>query len=99
MKRVSSAVMAALATTAILAAAPKFTSAWKNPAAYDANFFGKKVAALVITDDESLRMSGEEALTRELTSRGLQGVPTYRIIPREELKDAEKAKGWFERSG
>lgn len=99
MKRVSTWVMAALATTAIVAAAPKFTSVWKNPAAYDANFFGKKVAALVMTDDEGLRMSGEEALTRELSSRGLQGVPTYRIVPREELKNPEKAKGWFERSG
>ena len=44
-------------------------------------------------------MAGEEALTRELTGRGLQGVPTYRIVPREEAAVADKAKAWFERTG
>ena len=47
----------------------------------------------------SLRMSAEEALTRELTARGMQGVSAYRLIPREELKDPERVKGWFERGG
>ena len=63
------------------------------------DFVGKKVAAVAITDDESLRVSAEEALVREITARGPQGVAAYRLIPREEIKDAEKAKGWFERSG
>ena len=44
-------------------------------------------------------MAGEEALATELTARGMQGVPAYRIVPKEELRDADKAKGWFERSG
>jgi hypothetical protein len=78
---------------------PKFTSVWKTPAASEVSFAGKKVAALVITQDDSLRVAGEEALTRELTGRGLQGVATYRIAPKEELSDPEKARGWFEKSG
>ena len=44
-------------------------------------------------------MSAEEALVREISARGPQGVAAYRLIPREELKDKDKAKGWFERSG
>jgi hypothetical protein len=52
-----------------------------------------------ITQDDSLRVAGEEALARELTARGLQGVATYRFVPREELTVADKAKPWFERSG
>ena len=84
-------------TTAIIAA-PKFLASWKSPEVARLNFAGKKVAALVITDSQSLQMSGEEALTRELSARGVMGTATYRFVPREELKSAEKARPWFERS-
>ena len=91
-----------LATTivavALLSAAPKFTSVWKSPDAGSVSFAGKKVAALVITQDDSLRVAGEEALARELTTRGLQSVATYRIAPKEELKNPDHAKGWFEKA-
>jgi hypothetical protein len=87
-----------VAATAAVMAAPKFLAVWKSPEVSRLNFAGKKVAALVITDSQSLQMSGEEALTRELTARGVMGTPTYRFVPREELKSVDKAKGWFERS-
>jgi hypothetical protein len=87
-----------IAATA-LAAAPKFRSVWKASEVSRLNFSGKKVAALVITDDQSLQMSGEEALTRELTTRGVTALPTYRFVPREEMRDPERARAWFERSG
>jgi hypothetical protein len=92
------AAAAVLAGSIVLSAAPKFTSVWTTPAAREVSFAGKKVAALVITQDDSLRVAGEEGLARELTSRGMQGVATYRIAPKEELSDANKAKGWFERA-
>jgi hypothetical protein len=88
----------AVAAVVVVAADPKFLSVWKSPDVSRLSFAGKKVAALVITDDQSLQMSGEEALTRELTARGVTGVATYRIAPREELKTADKAKVWFERA-
>ena len=87
-----------IAAVAVLSAAPKFTSMWKSPDAASVTFAGKKVAALVITQDDSLRVSGEEALVRELTARGLQSVATYRIAPKEELKNPDHAKGWFEKA-
>ncbi len=62
------------------------------------SFAGKKVAALVIAQDDSLRVAGEEALVRELTARGLESVATYRIAPKEELQSADRAKGWFEKA-
>ena len=89
--------MTAIATTAVMTA-PKFLAVWKSPEVSQLSFAGKKVAALVITDSQSLQMSGEEALTRELTGRGVTGTATYRFVPREELKTAEKAKVWFERA-
>ena len=83
----------------VAAAGPMFTSTWTAPEAKGVSFAGRKVAALVISSDESLRMSGEEQLARELTALGMQGVATYRIIPREELMSSERAKPWFERAG
>jgi hypothetical protein len=99
MKRLLSSAIAVLVATAAIAADVKFTSVWKTPAAREVSFAGKKVAALVISKDESLRVAGEESLARELTSRGMQGVATYRMAPREELASAETAKPWFERAG
>jgi hypothetical protein len=98
MRRLCLAVFLVIGASVTMAA-PKFIAVWKAPDVSRLNFAGKKVAALVITDDESLQMSGEEALNRELTARGVNALAAYRIVPREELKSAEKAKGWFERAG
>ena len=84
---------------AAAAAEPRFTSTWAAPDAAQTSFFGKKVAALVITTDDNLRISAEEELARLLSARGAQAVPTYRMAPKEELTSAERAKPWFERAG
>ena len=100
MRRVSPiAVTVVLSAAVLLAADPKFTSTWKWTEAGTVSFAGKKVAALVISQDEPLRISGEEALVRELTARGLDMVATYRIVPRPELETADKAKVWYEKAG
>jgi hypothetical protein len=96
-------VVLALVTTVVVASgadllAGKFKSTWHAPGAGPLNFAGKKVVALVITDDQNLQVSAEEALSRELAARGVEGVPAYRMIPREELRDKDKAKGWFTRA-
>jgi hypothetical protein len=75
-----------------------FSSVWKSPNAASVTFRGKKVAALVIDGDQSLRVSGEEALVRELNAIGLESIAAYRLAPKEELQSAERAKGWFERA-
>jgi hypothetical protein len=97
MHRLCVAIFVTIATTIVITA-PKFLAVWKSPEVSRLSFAGKKVAALVITDSQSLQMSGEEALTRELMARGVTGTPTYRFVPREELKSTESAKGWFERA-
>jgi len=93
-----STIAVLLSVSASLVAAPKFTSVWKSPDADQVSFAGKKVAALVITKDDSLRVAGEDGLVRELTGRGLTAVATYTIAPKEELLSADRAKGWFERA-
>ena len=91
--------LAIVTSVAALSAAIRFTSTFKSLDAGAVSFVGKKVAALVITNDDSLRVSGEEALVRELKERGMQAVATYKIAPREELRTAETAKPWFEKAG
>jgi hypothetical protein len=100
MKRFVVAVVLSLGAfcASLLGADYKFTSTWKAPDIGALNFAGKKVAALIFTTDDNLRISAEEALAREITARGPQGVPAYRLIPREEAQDPNRAKSWFERS-
>ena len=69
------------------------------PGAEALNFAGRKVAAVMIVDDTNIRVSAEEALGREISARGPTGVPSYRIIPKEELTNKDSARGWFERAG
>jgi len=92
-------IVATACCVGLVAASHTFTSTWKAPGTGRLDFAGKKVAALVITTDENLRMSAESALAREITARGPKGVAAYTLIPREELTDKDKAKGWFERTG
>ena len=100
MKRLLIATLAAtVVAVAVLSAAPQFKSVWRSQDAKQVSFAGKKVAALVITQDDSLRIAGEESLVRELTARGLQAVATYRMAPKEVLQNAESARGWFEKAG
>ena len=91
-------LVASVAAVTVLSAAPKFTSVWKSPDAASVTFAGKKVAALVMTQDNSLRVAGEETLVNELKARGLESVATYRIAPKEELEVADRAKVWFEKA-
>ena len=92
-------ILSAVALTALIAQSNDFISTWKAPGAGPTSFAGQKVAAVLIVDDHDLRVSGEEALAREISARGPVGVPAYRIIPKEELTNKDAAKGWFERAG
>ena len=90
-----SLIVIAAAATLVADATTKFKSTWKAPDAGPGEFSGKKVVAVLITDDLALQMPAEEALAAELTRRGAQGTAAYRMIPKEELQDATKAKAWF----
>ena len=99
MRTALSTVIIAVTAAALLAAAVTFTSTFKSLDAGAVSFFGKKVAALVISNDDSLRVAGEESLVRELAARGMQAVASYRIAPKEELRRADTARPWFEKAG
>ena len=93
------AIGALLRPAVVVADKPEYTSMWASPDAAGVHFAGKKVAALVISSDQHLRVSAEEQLAGEIAKRGANGVATYRMAPAEELTTAERAKPWFERAG
>jgi hypothetical protein len=96
-------IRSVLAVTAAVAAAAcastSFNSTWRNPAAEPGNFKGQKVAALVMSKEQSVRFGAEDALARELTARGMVGIAAYSLIPKELLQDKEKAKEFMEKAG
>src|SRR4029453_17682360 len=91
--------LAIVTSVAALSAAIRFTSTFKSLDAGAVSFVGKKVAALVISNDLGLRVPAEEALVRELNGLGIQGVATYLIVPKEELSRADTARPWFDKYG
>jgi hypothetical protein len=98
-KTIVAVFLMSVCAAAALAQSVEFRSSWKATDMQKLDMAGKKVAAVVVSRDESLRMSVEEAVARELTSRGMVGVAAYRTIPAELLQDADKALAWFKKTG
>jgi hypothetical protein len=67
-----------------------FVSTWKAPDATPLQLSGSKVAAVVMIRNEAARRAAEDALAREITARGAQGVAMYTIQP-EARPDNEQA--------
>ncbi len=93
------ALVATAAVAAAACASTSFNSTWKNPAAEPGNFKGKKVVALIVSKEEGVRYGAEDALARELTARGMVGIPAYSLIPKELVQDKDKAKEFIEKAG
>jgi hypothetical protein len=99
-RRLMTTTVVALAIAAgVMGADTKFLSTYRAPGLPPQNFNGQTVVALIITDDMSLRMSTEEAMSQQLTKHGVKGLAAYRVIPAPELKDPQKAKGWIQKAG
>ncbi len=103
MVRARSASLAWLAVAAcavvVSAQSAKLKTSWAAPGVGPLDYAGKKVVALALVSDMNVKMSAEEALAREITSRGPQGVAAYRSIPKEELADKDRAQAWFAKTG
>ena len=81
------------------ASTTRFDSTWKAPEAGPLNFRGRKVAALVISDNTATRFSAEDLLARELRARGVEGIPAYDLIPQSETRDKDRARTLFNQAG
>jgi len=93
------AALVASSAALVLAQSAKLTTSWAAPGLGPMSYASKKVVALAMSTDMDLRMSAEEAMAREITARGPQGVAAYRAIPKEELENKERAQQWFAKTG
>ena len=97
-RRLALLVAGALALSAC--ASPAFISSQKAPDAALLQLDGEKIAAVVMTSDESMRREAEDALARQIDARGAQGIPGYTVLPEQPSKEREaQAKAAFERAG
>jgi hypothetical protein len=81
------------------AAATKFVSTWRNPVGGPIGQAGKRVAAFVLSPDETMRQGPEETLAAELRRRGIDCLAGYTVLPGELAKDLEKAKAFVKKAG
>jgi len=59
----------------------QFIDSWKDPEAQPLQVHGAKVVAVVMMQDPKARRLAEDALAREITALGAQGVAMYTIAP------------------
>ena len=100
-RAVKGALAVAGAFSVLACSATTFNASWKAPDAQPINFGGQKVLALVVSPNEGTRRAAEEALSRELTALGVQGMPGYTVLPTEvvQAKDREKGRDMVEKAG
>jgi hypothetical protein len=90
---------AALALAAFACATTTFQSTWRAPDARPLRLSGKNVVGVFVSKNETLRRRAEDAMAREISARGAQGVPAYTILTDEEVKDRDAAKAKLEKLG
>jgi hypothetical protein len=67
-------------------------STWRDPGARPGELTGRRVAAFVRAQSESLRRSGEEILARQLRSQGIVAIPGYQLVSTAEQSDWNKVR-------
>jgi len=92
---------AVLAGAASLAscATTTFVSTWKAPDAQSLKGEGNKVLCVVMAKNPSTRLSAEDALAREITRMGAQGIAGYTLLQDEPTQDEAKAQEALEKAG
>ena len=83
----------------VACAATSLVSSWKAPDAQPLKGEGSKVAVVVMTKNESTRRAAEDALARQITARGGQGMPTYTILAGSKEPDEAAAKAALDKAG
>ena len=76
-----------------------FVSTWKAPDAAPLHPIGSKVAAVVMMGNEAARRAAEDALAREITARGAQGVPMYSVLKEGRPDNEQAARAALEAGG
>lgn len=86
-------------TLLVACASTTLTSTWRAPDVQAISLVGKSIGAVFITDAESLRRTGENALARDLSARGARGFGTFHLLPGDQHLDAETAQARLKAAG
>src|SRR5512137_2713070 len=98
-RTVRAGLVAVAMASAVACAATSFNSTWRAPDAQHLSFKGRKVMALVMSQDESVRYGAEDTLAQEITRLGAVGISAYGLVPKELQQDKAKAKEFIEKAG
>jgi hypothetical protein len=93
------ATLAALVLSLLACSTTTFDSTWRAPDARPVVLTGKKVVGLFMSKNPATRRSAEDAMAREISARGAQGVPAYSILSDAEVKDQEAVRAKLESMG
>jgi hypothetical protein len=88
-----------VALVTIACSTTTFQSTWRSPDARPLRLAGRKVAAVFISKNATFRRRAEDALAREISARGAQGMPAYTVLSDDEVKDQAVAREKFEKLG
>jgi hypothetical protein len=91
-------IVGALAMTSACATTT-YESTWKAPDAQPVVLSGQKVVAFVLTKNAASRRAAEDALAREITAGGGQGVAGYTLVADTAAPDEARAKAQIEAAG
>src|SRR5262249_32152302 len=92
-------LLAALVAGLLACATTTFESTWSAPDARPLQLSGKKVVGLFVNKDLASRRSAEDAMAREISAHGAQGVPAYAVLGDDEIKDKEKVRAKLDQLG
>ena len=81
-------------------ASTKLVNSWKAADAAPMTLKqGDLVIAMVMSKEETTRRTGEDLLGEELRQRGLRPIPSFTLIPTDQVDDKEKAAAAIQDSG
>lgn len=92
-------LLVAAALVSVACATTIFVSTWKAPDARPLRLSGRKVVAIFLSKSPATRRLAEDAMAKEISARGAQGVPGYTILSDEEVKNRDAAKAKLESLG
>jgi len=92
-------ILAVLALSPLACSTTTFESTWRSPEAQPLRLQGQKVVGLFLSNSPARRRRAEDAMAREITARGAQGVPAYTVLSDEEVKDQEAARAKLDKLG
>ena len=92
-------ILTALALSPLACSTTTFESTWRSPEAQPLRLEGQKVVGLFLSKSPARRRRAEDAMAREISARGAQGVPAYTVLADEEVKDQEIARAKLEKLG